>query len=505
MKKGLCSSDTQALVSALLASHGSPLAKKLKPATAASTTEGSTQETPWKGNPIEEGSWCGNLALKLLTDNLEGAESGMEDDYEDEEMNVTCGAGPIPGEADVPDEEDMAEPEALDEMQRDTDDGNEIEIVLSAAARCSDSDGGTSHDLVESGEDNEMEEPLPGGGRGGGPGGPPSPPRSKRREWRRRRCGGGRAAVGRRGRRLLHRAEVPPSLLVAPPQQQQHRPSLLPRVRNERLPSSQSAAGFEEGDDSIVPSTPTLFVPRRTDGFAEAVGSPHVPHGGFVFGGASEGQTTPEPSGLSQLASQEGVGVDDTRMDLSHFEEGGGRSVPSTPLQISPTESRDASLFQGEAGVVEEPPDEEEGEAGEAPGEVEAPSQQEEEEEGRERRRLARPRRLSPAASADPIVEEPSDEAEDLSKPDAAVVTVPHNRHFACDDRRRRGAEEKEEELVSSEPDATNTGGTVDTSSSSEAQAATEKPAPSGVLKSALVFLLLGLHFRDYNTGFHCR
>ena len=28
---------------------------------------------------------------------------------------------------------------------------------------------------------------------------------------------------------------------------------------------------FEEGDDSIVPSTPTLFVPRRTDGFAEAV------------------------------------------------------------------------------------------------------------------------------------------------------------------------------------------------------------------------------------------
>ena len=28
---------------------------------------------------------------------------------------------------------------------------------------------------------------------------------------------------------------------------------------------------FEEGDDSIVPSTPTLFVPRRSDGFAEAV------------------------------------------------------------------------------------------------------------------------------------------------------------------------------------------------------------------------------------------
>ena len=30
-------------------------------------------------------------------------------------------------------------------------------------------------------------------------------------------------------------------------------------------------SGFELGDDGIVPSTPTLFVPRRTDGFAEAV------------------------------------------------------------------------------------------------------------------------------------------------------------------------------------------------------------------------------------------
>ena len=28
---------------------------------------------------------------------------------------------------------------------------------------------------------------------------------------------------------------------------------------------------FEPGDDGIVPSTPTLPVPRRSDGFAEAV------------------------------------------------------------------------------------------------------------------------------------------------------------------------------------------------------------------------------------------
>lgn len=33
---------------------------------------------------------------------------------------------------------------------------------------------------------------------------------------------------------------------------------------------------YEEGaDDSIVPSTPTLYVPRRADGFSEAVSSPH--------------------------------------------------------------------------------------------------------------------------------------------------------------------------------------------------------------------------------------
>lgn len=33
----------------------------------------------------------------------------------------------------------------------------------------------------------------------------------------------------------------------------------------------------ESGDDSIVPSTPTLYVPRRADGFSEAVSSPQ-PH-----------------------------------------------------------------------------------------------------------------------------------------------------------------------------------------------------------------------------------
>jgi len=33
----------------------------------------------------------------------------------------------------------------------------------------------------------------------------------------------------------------------------------------------QSESGFEFGDDGIVPCTPTLQVPQRSDGFAEAV------------------------------------------------------------------------------------------------------------------------------------------------------------------------------------------------------------------------------------------
>uniref|UniRef100_T1J0B3 Nucleoprotein TPR n=1 Tax=Strigamia maritima TaxID=126957 RepID=T1J0B3_STRMM len=111
-------------------------------------------------------------------------------------------------------------------------------------------------------------------------------------------------------------------------------------VRMERLPTTgrqltsfapigQSSGHFDEGDDSIVPSTPTLFPPRRSDGFAEAVNSPHVPQGRFVFG-ASQEMVVPVST---QLGSQ--GGMDDTRMDLQ-LDESSGRSVPTTPLQVSP-------------------------------------------------------------------------------------------------------------------------------------------------------------------------
>ncbi|XP_037521946.1 nucleoprotein TPR [Rhipicephalus sanguineus] len=148
------SSDTQSSLGSTAPRSESPLSKKLKPSM--STAEViCTQEASPLVEPIEEGvssSLAGTSAEEPQqsstvddvivvesddevieeeppkTEQLEGAESGMEDDYEDEEMNVTCGASRGPGEVDVP-EEDMAEPESLDDAEREMDDGNEIEIV----------------------------------------------------------------------------------------------------------------------------------------------------------------------------------------------------------------------------------------------------------------------------------------------------------------------------------------------------------------------------------------
>ncbi|XP_074101656.1 nuclear basket protein megator [Cotesia typhae] len=138
---------------------------------------------------------------------------------------------------------------------------------------------------------------------------------------------------------------------IAPmPRQQQH--FLLPQQ------------GYEDGgDDSIVPSTPTLFVPRRGDGFGEAVSSPQVPQGRFTFGDSAPSSTpilatptavnvrtmfAPSGSGVAQGVQE---GMDDTRMDLTQLEDGGtGRSVPTTPLQVSPA----AELPPSTSGQSEE-------------------------------------------------------------------------------------------------------------------------------------------------------
>ncbi|GLV34014.1 Megator [Carabus blaptoides fortunei] len=115
--------------------------------------------------------------------------------------------------------------------------------------------------------------------------------------------------------------------------------AMFPRNRNVTPLSRQQQShlllphGFEEtGDDGIVPSTPTLYVPRRTDGFGEAVSSPHVPSGRFTF--SDTGSAAPRGAGIAQVANE---GIDDTRVDLSQLDDSGtGRSVPSTPLQVSP-------------------------------------------------------------------------------------------------------------------------------------------------------------------------
>ncbi|GAB6032810.1 hypothetical protein CHUAL_012012 [Chamberlinius hualienensis] len=104
----------------------------------------------------------------------------------------------------------------------------------------------------------------------------------------------------------------------------------LPSIgRQQTVPCSSIGppSGCEDGD-SIVPSTPTLFDSRRNDGFAEAISSPQVPPEAFLFG------NTEQPS---QLASQ-ALTMDDTRMDLA-FDDGTGRSVPSTPHQVSPLDA----------------------------------------------------------------------------------------------------------------------------------------------------------------------
>lgn len=97
--------------------------------------------------------------------------------------------------------------------------------------------------------------------------------------------------------------------------------------------------GYEEsGDDSIVPSTPTLYTPRRGDGFSEAVSSPHsqVPHTvRFTF---SEPRAIPGPSSLVP-----NDGMDDTRVDLSELDEINSRSISNTPQKVESGSSENTS------------------------------------------------------------------------------------------------------------------------------------------------------------------
>lgn len=129
----------------------------------------------------------------------------------------------------------------------------------------------------------------------------------------------------------------------------------------------QAQHGYEDGgDDCIVPSTPTLFVPRRNDDFGEAVSSPQVVQTRFTFGesptaiSVSTTQThstntvsgaraifNSTSSGLAQVVQE---GMDDTRIDLTQLDDNStGRSVPSTPRQVSPnTDQQETVILRNE-------------------------------------------------------------------------------------------------------------------------------------------------------------
>ncbi|XP_052470885.1 nucleoprotein TPR isoform X1 [Carassius gibelio] len=104
-------------------------------------------------------------------------------------------------------------------------------------------------------------------------------------------------------------------------------------------PGIGSMQHFFDDDDRMVPSTPTLVVPHRTDGFAEAIHSPQVagvPR--FRFGPPEDmmPQASSSHSDLSHLATHGGLGMYESPLFLpAHEEESGGRSVPTTPLQVA--------------------------------------------------------------------------------------------------------------------------------------------------------------------------
>uniref|UniRef100_A0A8C7KYN0 Nucleoprotein TPR n=1 Tax=Oncorhynchus kisutch TaxID=8019 RepID=A0A8C7KYN0_ONCKI len=104
-------------------------------------------------------------------------------------------------------------------------------------------------------------------------------------------------------------------------------------------PSAFLQQHFFDDDDRMVPSTPTLVPPHRSDSFAEAIHSPQVagvPR--FRFGTPEDlmPQTTTSHSDLGHLASQGGLGMYDSPLFLpGHEDESGGLSVPTTPLQVA--------------------------------------------------------------------------------------------------------------------------------------------------------------------------
>uniref|UniRef100_A0A674DAK5 Nucleoprotein TPR n=1 Tax=Salmo trutta TaxID=8032 RepID=A0A674DAK5_SALTR len=133
---------------------------------------------------------------------------------------------------------------------------------------------------------------------------------------------------------------LPPRLYIQPPGPERMPSDLNTDIQIPLSPFlfSIPQQHFFDDDDRMVPSTPTLVVPHRTDGFAEAIHSPQVagvPR--FRFGPPEDmPQASSSHSDLGQLASQGGLGMYESPLFLAaHDEESGGRSVPTTPLQVA--------------------------------------------------------------------------------------------------------------------------------------------------------------------------
>ncbi|XP_041646505.1 translocated promoter region b, nuclear basket protein [Cheilinus undulatus] len=143
-------------------------------------------------------------------------------------------------------------------------------------------------------------------------------------------------------RRPTH--QLPPRLNIHPaPSSELGPPAQVQRIPVRRVPQltpgvQSSAQHFFDDDDRMVPSTPTLVV-HRSDGFDQAIHSPQVagvPR--FRFGPSDDMPQTSSSShsDLGQLASQGGLGLYESPLFLAtHEEESGGRSVPTTPLQVA--------------------------------------------------------------------------------------------------------------------------------------------------------------------------
>nr|XP_029542326.1 nucleoprotein TPR-like isoform X7 [Oncorhynchus nerka] len=135
---------------------------------------------------------------------------------------------------------------------------------------------------------------------------------------------------------------LPPRLNITqelgPPAQRSMRRQSVGRVP-QLTPGMASSGHYFDDDDRMVPSTPTLGVPHRSDGLAEAIHSPQVsgvPR--FRFGTPEDLISQTSHSELGQLASQggSGLGMYDSPLFLpGHEDESGGRSVPTTPLQVA--------------------------------------------------------------------------------------------------------------------------------------------------------------------------